>query len=200
MPAIETFKKLLENVTGSGRPARVDLARLIRKRSPRTLTFADDGKTPNNPRFPLLLYKDVILFRKGLDPAAIFEAQFAKHNWKRSWRDGIYDFLHFHTSTHEVLGIAQGSARVRFGGSKGKTVKLERGDVVVIPAGTGHRRISSTPNLLVVGAYPANGKYDEPKPGELDHKRAIRLVTKVGPPPTDPIYGSKGPLHDLWTN
>lgn len=30
------------------------------------------------------------------------------------------DFLHFHTHTHEVLGIARGTVRAEFGGDKGK--------------------------------------------------------------------------------
>src|SRR5205823_2182636 len=136
--------------------------------------FADDGKTPNNPALPLEIYRAAVRRRRGLDPAAIFEVLFASHGWKDSWRDGLYDFLHFHTRTHEVLGIARGKARVQFGGDKGRTVTLKAGDVVILPAGTGHRRLAASDDLLVVGAYPSSsGAYDEPRPREVDHQRAL---------------------------
>jgi uncharacterized protein YjlB len=197
---LEGAKKLAEKMTGIGRPARAGLGKLVRARTPTALVFADDGKTPNNPGCPLLLYRDVVLFRKGLDPAAIFEELFAAHSWGRSWRNGIYDFLHFHTSSHEVLGIARGSARVQFGGLKGKTLTLEAGDVVVLPAGTGHQRVTASDDLLVVGAYPEDGKYDEAQPREIDHADAQESIALVPVPDADPIYGPDGPLRHLWSS
>jgi uncharacterized protein YjlB len=134
MPMLEQAKKIVEKVTGIGRPACADLPRLFRVRRATPLSFADDGKTPNNPQYPLLLYRDVVLFKNRYDRAAIFEEVFAANGWWRSWRDGIYKFLHFHTGSHEVLGIARGSARVQLGSAKGKTLTVEAGDVVVLPA------------------------------------------------------------------
>ena len=75
------------------------------------------------------------------DPAAPFERAFARHGWGDGWRNGIHPFLHFHTATHEVLGIARGRATVEFGGARGQALTVEAGDVVVLPAGTGHRRL-----------------------------------------------------------
>ena len=86
----------------------------------------------NNPGLPLLIYWSVRQ-KRGLDPAAIFETLFAANGWKGSWRDGIYDFNHFHTRTHEVLGIARGGARVQFGGLSGRTLTVKAGDVVRLP-------------------------------------------------------------------
>jgi uncharacterized protein YjlB len=91
-----------------------------------------------------------------------------------------------------------GRARVRFGGDKGRSVVVKAGDVVVLPAGTGHQRISDDHELLVVGAYPAGGKYDEPEPGDIDHKTAMARIAKVKVPAKDPVYGSDGPLKILW--
>jgi uncharacterized protein YjlB len=199
MPFTEEIKKAAEKVTGIGRPSAEEFTALVNRRTPRLYRFEDDGKTPNNPRLPLVLYRDVVRRRRGLDPAAVCEDLFAAHGWKDSWRNGIYEFLHFHTRTHEVLGVARGEARVQFGGDKGRTLSLKAGDVVVLPAGTGHRRISASDDLLVVGAYPSRGgAYDEPKPREVDHQRAVERIAKVPPPAQDPVYGRGGPINDLW--
>ena len=77
--------------------------------------FEDDGETPNNPRLPLVVYRAAVNLAGEHDPAAPFERAFARHGWSDGWRNGIYPFLHFHTATHEVLGIARGRATVEFG-------------------------------------------------------------------------------------
>jgi uncharacterized protein YjlB len=164
---------------------------------PQAFHFADDGETPNNPALPLLVYRSAVA-STAADPAVAFEVAFARHGWGRSWRNGIHDFLHFHTRTHEVLGIARGRARVQFGGSKGRELDVEAGDVVVLPAGTGHRRISASANLLVVGAYPDNADFDQKRPGQIDHASAVAAIAAVAVPREDPVYGSDGPLKNIW--
>jgi uncharacterized protein YjlB len=198
VPLIETIKKTVEQLTGLGRPKRRDLRSLIEDRHPLVHHFSDDGKTPNNPRLPLLLYRRALRVHSKFDPAAVCEEVFASHGWEKAWRNGIYDFLHFHTGTHEVLGIARGRVNVEFGGAKGRTLSLRAGDVVVLPAGTGHRRISASKNLLVVGAYPSTGRYDEPRPGEVSHDVAKRRISRVVLPSKDPLYGNEGGLFDFW--
>jgi uncharacterized protein YjlB len=198
MPILEDAKHAVENATGFGRPRRSELASLARKRKPHLFRFRDDGETPNNPNFPLIVYRSPVLLRDGFDAAAIFEDLFAANGWKDAWRDGVYDFLHFHTRTHEVLGIARGMAQVEFGGAKGRIVSLKASDVIVLPAGTGHRRIAASRDLLVVGAYPTPGKYDEPKPQDRDHAKAVRSIARVGVPRRDPVYGAEGPLLAVW--
>jgi uncharacterized protein YjlB len=178
-------------------PCRKEPAMPIRKTAPLTFAFEDDGTTPNNPRLPLLVYRDVI-GEPGRDPAAIFEELFAAHGWGSSWRNGVYDFLHFHTTTHEVLGIARGEAEVQFGGDKGRALSVGAGDVLVLPAGTGHRRLSGSGDLLVVGAYPDNGSFDQRRPGQIDHREALARIGKVPNPAEDPVYGAGGPLVKLW--
>ena len=90
-----------------------------RQVEPITFLFKDDGETPNNPRLPLILYRNAVNV-SGRDPAAAFEAIFERNGWGRGWRNGIFDFRHFHLRAHEVLGIARGSAQVEFGGAGGK--------------------------------------------------------------------------------
>ena len=160
--------------------------------------FADDGETPNNPRLPLVVYRSAVPLAGERDPAAPFERAFAAHGWGGGWRNGIYPFLHFHTGTHEVLGIARGRATVEFGGAKGRTLTVEAGDVVVLPAGTGHRRVGASGDLLVVGAYPRNGSFDQRRPGQIDHASAVAAVAEVPLPEMDPVHGSTGPLMELW--
>ena len=195
---VEDAKRFVEKVTGFGRPKPKQVAGLRRAVTPRRYRFEDDGATPNNPSLPLLHYPRVIVLPKEFDPAAVIETLFARHGWKDSWRDGVYDFLHFHTKTHEVLGIARGSVRVRFGGAKGQIIALKAGDVVVLPAGTGHQRVTQSDDLLVVGAYPASGRYDEPQPKDVDHDEAVAAIAKTRVPAKDPVYGRTGPLRKFW--
>lgn len=167
---------------------------------PETIRFADDGETPNNPRLPLVLYRQALPLLGIRDPAAEFEKAFGRHGWGDGWRNGIHGFLHFHARTHEVLGIARGRVTVEFGGSRGETVELAAGDVAILPAGTGHRRISATPDLLVVGAYPAggNGSYDQPASGRGGHEATVAAVAATPLPGQDPVFGRDGPLMTLW--
>lgn len=198
MSLFEQLKKTAEQVTGVGRPAPEDSPRLIKKRRPLHYAFEDDGQTPNNPHFPLLHYRQALELEERFDPAAIWEEIFASNGWTGSWRNGIFPYNHFHTNTHEVLGIARGNARVQFGGVKGRTLSLEAGDVVVIPAGTGHCRMTASGDLLVVGAYPGGKDYDQPKPQDVDHAKAVARIAKVGVPAADPLLGEDGPLRELW--
>ena len=194
---IEEAKRIVERMTGIRRPTKEALPDLVRKRKGTTSRFRDDGVTPNNPVLPLVLYRNAVVLNQSYDPAAVIEEIFASNRWCDSWRNGVYDFRHFHTMTHEVLGIARGHVKVEFGGAKGKEITLKAGDVAVLPAGTSHRRVSASTDLLVVGAYPRQGKYDEPRPGEIDPDNARAAVSKVKCPKTDPLYGRTGPLLSL---
>ena len=198
MYAAETVKRALERITGLARPTREEARGRVRPRKPRTRRFRDDGRVPNNPRLPFVHYRGAVALTGGVDPAAVFEVLFAANGWRGSWRNGIYDYVHYHPRTHEVLGIARGKARVRFGGAKGMRVELKAGDVVVLPAGTGHQAISASKDLVVVGAYPPRGKYEEFEASQKEHDRAIRMIGKVPLPRNDPVYGPKGAITKAW--
>jgi uncharacterized protein YjlB len=199
MSILQDAKKLAERTTGIGRPDADKI--VLRDVEPEEHTFRDDGETPNNQSFPFIIYRQAVVLDDAHDPAAIFEELFEKNGWANSWRDGIYNFLHFHTHTHEVLGIARGSARVQFGGKRGPILNVKAGDVIVHPAGTGHQRIEKSDDLLVVGAYPlgeGGGEYDEPQPQDVRPAEARRAIARVPAPQNDPVYGSDGPLLRLW--
>jgi len=132
------------------------------------------------------------------DPAAVFEALFAANKWGDSWRNGVYDYVHYHSSIHEVLGIARGQARLRLGGDGGKEVDTAAGDVLVLPAGTGHQCLMASEDFLVVGAYPPAGEYDVCTGKKGEHTKALKTIPKVPRPNSDPVYGKTGPLMKLW--
>jgi uncharacterized protein YjlB len=127
----ESIKRSLEKLTGIGRPSRRAARSRANRRKTTKLKFKDDGLIPNNPKLPLIYYRSAVRLAGAADPAAVFEELFAANGWKGAWRNGIYDFVHYHPRTHEVLGIASGRAHVRFGGESGKSIHLCRGDVVV---------------------------------------------------------------------
>src|SRR5579872_1244794 len=169
-----------------------------KKRSaPITHTFADDGVIPNNV-LPLVLYRAAIDLSGSPDPEALIEKTFAANGWGGLWRNGIYPYVHYHSMIHEAMGIARGRARVRFGGEHGKALDVAAGDVVVLPAGTGHQRLTQTPDLVVIGAYPPSGKFNLCRATKAEHARAIAAIPHVPPPASDPVFGPKGPLTSLW--
>ena len=197
MPILEDLKEYAERATGLRRPGKRNVQALATLRKPHTVRFKDDGLVPNHPRWPLILYRCAVRFGEKHDPAAVIEDLFERNGWGDSWRDGIYDYVHYHSRIHEVLGIARGKGRVRFGGSKGRIFTLKAGDIIVLPAGTGHQCLSADGDFLVVGAYPPAGTYDECATVE-DRPRALKTIPKVPVPRKDPVYGVHGPLSKLW--
>jgi uncharacterized protein YjlB len=197
MPPLETVKKFAERLTGWAKPSRSEVAELVSERKPGTLRFRDDGVIPNNPLWPLILYRGAVRLPAEFDAAAVMEDLFESNGWGGSWRDGIYDYVHYHSQTHEVLGIARGTAKVQFGGNRGRTITVKAGDVAILPAGTGHQKITSSEDFLVVGAYPPSGTYDLCTSSE-DHARAVKTISKVARPRKDPVFGGRGPLLTLW--
>src|ERR1700733_12953008 len=109
---------------------------------PLSFVFSDDGLVPNNP-LPLLVYRNVIDVANA-HPEKTIEDLFGTNGWGDMWRNGIFDYLHYHATVHEALGVARGHAKVRFGGDKGEALDLTAGDVAILPAGTGHQCLFAT--------------------------------------------------------
>lgn len=157
---------------------------------PATLQFADDGGFPNSP-LPVLVYRDV-LGVSGDGERCL--ALFAENGWTGGWTGGIYPFHHFHSTAHEVLGIAAGTAQVALGGPQGRTVSVSAGDVLVLPAGTGHCNASSE-GLIVAGAYPEGQRWDLRRGERVEHRQVVANIARVPLPRSDPVGGA---LLDLW--
>ena len=134
---------------------------------------------PNHPLFPVLLYREV-----GADDV---QALFAEHSWGGSWVNGVFDFHHFHSTSHEVLGVLAGEATLELGGPQGRSFDVRAGDVVVLPAGTGHRRATARDGFTVTGAYPAGQEdYDLLRSADDAARERIRTLPA---PEQDPVGG-----------
>jgi uncharacterized protein YjlB len=186
-------RKLVE-----GRPAPTAAREMVVARKAVVHQFSDDGIVPNHPRWPLVIYRRAVSFSNDFSAAAVMDSLFEGNGWGRSWRDTIYDFVHYHSQVHEVLGVAEGRAEVEFGGVKGRRLRLAAGDVAILPAGTGHGLIDSSKDFLVVGPYPPKGTYDECT-DTRDHPDANRRIAKVRRPGSDPVYGKRAGISKLWT-
>lgn len=170
----------------------------IRQRvEPQTATLRDDGTYPNSD-LPLVIYT------AALEPdtvdAPAFERCFYAHDWRGSWRDGIYSMHHYHSTSHEVLGVYRGWADVQLGGPDGTTRRVNPGDVVIIPAGVAHKLIDSSADFRVVGAYPRGRKPDLLYGNEGERPEADHNIARLPIPDFDPVYGPDGPLRSLWEN
>ena len=123
---------------------------------------------------------------------------FSRNGWPAAWRNGIHAHHHYHSTAHEVLGIARGRARVRLGGEGGQTVALNEGDVVVIPAGVAHKREAASADLLVIGAYPRGQTPDMNRAEAGRHASGAAKLAAVPLPDADPVTGRDYPLLDCW--
>jgi uncharacterized protein YjlB len=170
----------------------------VPKQSPLTYKFADDGRIPNNPTLPLVLYRGGIDLSGSPDPENVIEKKFTDNGWRDLWRNGIYHYAHYHSMIHEVIAIARGRATVRFGGEHGSEIEIVPGDVAVLPAGTGHQCLRQTNELVVIGAYPPSGTYNLCRATKSDRAKALVTIPKVPLPTTDPAFGPDGPLLGLW--
>jgi uncharacterized protein YjlB len=139
---------------------------------------------------PVLLYRAVLDARAG-DKANLFRERFKENGWTGVWADTIYDYTHFHSNAHEVLGIAEGKVSLKLGGEEGSLFRLKAGDMLILPAGVGHRRVGDDEGLKVIGAYPRGQSH-------YDMKRKGRAIPRVALPATDPFYGENGPLIKAW--
>ncbi|WP_256007212.1 cupin domain-containing protein [Pedobacter deserti] len=152
-----------------------------------TFILHDDGTIPNSA-LPVLVYHDAF-DETGQAAADWLQHRFAENNWTNSFRWHVYDYHHYHTNTHEVLGVYAGEAELQLGGKQGKKLHVIPGDVIVLPAGTGHISLSRSAEFKVVGAYP-NGK--EPDLIKITDERpqdVVLRISAVPPPENDPLYG-----------
>jgi uncharacterized protein YjlB len=154
-----------------------------------TWTAPPGDRIPNHPRFPVLAYRGAEAASGGAQAA---RAAFARAGWSGSWVDGVFPFHHFHSTSHEVLAVVAGRATLELGGPRGKAFEVAAGDVLVLPAGTGHRRVQADAEFTVVGAYPAGQEdYDvlreEEDPGALEAAR--QRIAALPAPASDPAGG-----------
>ena len=159
--------------------------------------FLDDGGTPNHPVLCLVVMRETGA-AGAADPADWFERRFSENDWGGTWRWKVYPYQHFHSTNHEVLGVSCGEARLLLGGEGGVEFRVNVGDVIVLPAGVGHKALDASGDFEVVGAYPGGKEPDLLRPGRCDPKAARRRIVRVPVPEKDPVYGEDGPLIRYW--
>jgi uncharacterized protein YjlB len=150
-----------------------------------------NGRVPNS-RFPLLIHRGGV---PGGGADAVRQ-RFRDNGWLNNWRyPGIYPYNHFHSTTHECLGVATGWMELELFGKGGAVVRVEAGDVVVMPAGVSHAMIGNSEDVLVVGGYPEGRDWDniqEAFVSDADFRAAVKLIMSLPIPAADPVTG--GPL------
>jgi uncharacterized protein YjlB len=156
----------------------------------------DDGVFPNNS-LPVLYYPGVLLL-PGLFPAGEVKDIFTQNDWKNPWQSGIYTFHHYHSNTHEVIGVVRGETTIELGGDNGVRLKIQKGDVIILPAGTAHKNLGDENAVVCVGAYPKGKEYDMFYGQEGDRPGTDENIKKVKIPDHDPVFGTQGGVLKYW--
>ena len=153
---------------------------------------------PNNPQLPVLLYRAAFRLPGYGDAAGTIEKAFRRNGWSSGWRDGLYNYHHYHSTAHEVLGCYAGKSRVQIGGPQGPVLDFARGDVLVLPAGAAHKSIETSKDFSVVGSYAQGRSYDMRRGRPEELAQANEQIEAVPLPERDPVFGSGGPLFRHW--
>jgi uncharacterized protein YjlB len=158
--------------------------------------FDDDGSIPNHSTLPLIVYSGAL--SPDQSSASHFEELFEHNQWSGAWVDGVFSYHHYHSTAHEVLGVASGSATIQFGGTQGEPIQVQTGDVVVIPAGVGHCKQEASADFRIVGAYPVGQDWDLCTGKPEERPQVLQNIEQVPLPQADPVYGQQGTLLETW--
>lgn len=184
-------------MTGQGQERQAAKMRGPDGLSPRTFRFDDDGIVPNNPDLPVVLVAGCLA--PGASARAIM-ALLGSNGWGKAWHYTVFPYHHYHPDAHEVLAVASGRATLILGGEGGETVEVSQGDVVFLPAGTGHCRADADAAFAVCGAYPP-GQEDVTILRATQGERPATVtgdIAALARPETDPVYGDDGPFIRSW--
>jgi len=160
----------------------------------RAVRFADDGLIPNSA-LPLIVYPGVVA--TDVSPEA-FEALFDRNGWPAAWRGSVFTYHHYHSTAHEVLGVARGGATLMLGGPSGEAMDVRAGDAILIPAGVGHKRERASEDFMVVGGYPRGQDWDLLRADASNRPMADENIARVPLPDADPLLGRDGPAASVW--
>lgn len=151
-----------------------------------------NGLLPNS-RFPLLVHRGGIA---GGGAEAVLK-RFRANGWSNNWRyPGVYTYPHFHSTTHECLGVAQGWMEVELFGRGGTRLTVATGDVIVMPAGVSHSMVGHADDVMMVGGYPDGRDWDNMQEEHLTEalrRQAAKRIMMCPIPSKDPVTGE--PLH-----
>ena len=159
-----------------------------------TYFFENDGDIPNNI-LPVVIYKNVLQHVDQKD----LELLFCQNRWGNNWHDIILTEDHFHSNTHEVLGLKSGHARLKLGGEKGEIVTVEKGDVIILPAGIGHFSVDNSLEYQFVGGYPNGADWNLKFSLKKEESSSVLAeIASIPLPKKDPVFGDNGQVFEYW--
>ena len=163
---------------------------------PQQYFLNDNGIFPNSI-LPVLYYSNALQL-PPLFSCRHVKNIFEKNNWTNRWRNGIHTYHHYHSVTHEAMAIIRGKTAIQLGGDDGIELTIQKGDVLVIPAGVAHKNLGNEKDAIAIGGYPGGRDYDMNygKPGErpgTDNK-----IKKLPVPSTDPLLGKTNGVPRIW--
>lgn len=169
----------------------------LRRTNPDIFYFKDDGLTPNS-HLPVLVYRG--LFDSTYqDCEGWLEKKFTENGWVRTCNKPLFDYYHYHSNTHEVLGVCRGTGFIQLADKNGVKTELEKGDVVLIPAGIGHYCINCSEDFAVVAGYPDHIVPDVLKATPENREKSLENIKNVPIPRFDPILrDEEGCLQKFW--
>ncbi len=155
---------------------------------PRRIYLRTDVWIPNNPHLPVLIYRNAAAYDLP-DIGAALEEMFERNGWRLLGRGNIHRDFHYHSTAHEAIGIASGSAILGLGGRHSPRLAVDAGDVVVLPAGTGYARIRDSSDFSVVTACPEGQVPDFCR--QMASFEIVSAIADLPYPATDPIVGRR---------
>lgn len=160
--------------------------------------FNDDGIFPNN-LLPVTIYRKVLdIPMSDYLLYLYFKLIFNEHGWSNHRRSGIYNFHHYHSNAHKVIGVCKGKATLLFGGSNGHCVNISKGDVVVIPAGVALKNMGKENCIdCIMGFF--EGKVYDINYGKIGERPVTDMnIASLSIPDTDPLFGKAAGIASLW--
>lgn len=148
---------------------------------------------------PVLHYEQALqlpMFFTGRFVKSLFQ----KNNWSNNWRNGIFTCHHYHSITHEAMGVIKGQTIILLGGIHGRNVLLRKGDVIVIPAGVAHMNLYDEKDIICIGGYPSGRNYDMNYGKAYEHPKVDNNMRFLPIPDTGPLYGHADPLVTIWNS
>ncbi|MBO9413524.1 MULTISPECIES: cupin domain-containing protein [unclassified Ruegeria] len=151
-------------------------------------TSKPEGMIPNS-RFPLLIHRGAIP-GGGVDGV---KARFRANGWGNNWEyPGVYEYPHFHSTSHECLGCAQGWMEFNLSVEGWTRVRIEAGDVIVMPAGVSHEMVGRSDDIMMCGGYAGGRDWDNIQEAFLTpemFQAAAKRIMMLPIPDKDPATG-----------
>ncbi|HEY4876598.1 MAG TPA: cupin [Puia sp.] len=148
---------------------------------------------------PVLLYKNVLKL-PFLFPGNFIRKIFERNSSSNAWKGGIFTYHHYHSNTHKALGIYRDKTKIKLGGEMGSVMEIQKGDVLIIPAGVAHKNLGNENQIGVIGAYPGGKNYDIKCRRKVERQQAEINIQNVLLPSTDPVWGAFLGVVKIWNN